>query len=237
MARLLDLFSGAGGAGHGYALAGFSVTGVDIDRRIRYFPGAEAFVVADALEYVREHGAEYDAIHASPPCQGYSAHVSSSDSRWVPTRGRLEPRLIEPLREILLELGKPYVIENVVSARPYLEDPFLLCGAMLDREIPRHRLFETNVDLGPLPAHPDCRGLAKRSAAARGWELRDMSVTGKGRGKGWTERASVLLGIDWKVRQHDLSEAIPPAYTKWIGERLLEPRQKLRASAQMALEL
>jgi DNA (cytosine-5)-methyltransferase 1 len=114
-------------------------------------------------------------------------------------------------------VGVPYVIENVPGA-PLLK-PCILCGSMFGLDIQRHRLFEANFSLFA-PAHPKCRGIAKAAAARRGWEYRDMSVTGKGRRQGTSERWSELLGIDWPMRQHDLKESIPPAYTEWVGLQL-----------------
>ena len=213
--RLLDLFSGAGGAGEGYRRAGFDVTGVDI----KPMPNnPHTFIQADALEYVAAHGHEYDAIHASPPCQPYSRAVTSRSSRWNDTLGKDEPALIEATRALLQESGRPYVIENVVGAP--LQSPILLCGSMFGLHIARHRLFEIHpFVLAPL--HPDCRGIAKRHAELMGWDYRDMSVTGKGRRAGTSSRWASLLGVDWPMRQRDLKEAIPPAYTFFIGQQLI----------------
>lgn len=220
--RLLDLFSGAGGAAMGYHRAGFEVVGVDIASQPDY---PFEFHQADALAFLAQHGHEFEAIHASPPCQSYSTGVSSRSSQWVPTLGKDEPALIAPTHALLVELGRPWVIENVMGARPQmptgLAGPFILCGSMFSRPIPRHRVFSSSVWV-PVPEHPDCAGLAKRTAAELGWEYRDMSVTGKGRRAGTAGRWSHLLGIDWKVSQHQLAEAIPPAYTEYIGKQLLD---------------
>src|SRR5690348_7744317 len=122
--RLLDLFSGAGGCAVGYHRAGFDVTGVDHVRQPRY---PFAHIVADALEYVSERGREYDAIHASPPCQGYSRmrHLS-----WL--RGRQYPMLIDETRRLLKATGRPYIIENVEDA-PL--DGVRLCGTMFGLKV------------------------------------------------------------------------------------------------------
>lgn len=211
--RVLDLFCGGGGASMGYHLAGYDVTGVDN----RPQPGYPFdFVQMDAFEALR--GVEgYDLIHASPPCQPYSRAVTSRSSRWNDTLGRDEPALLEPIRERLRAIGVPYVIENVDGA-PL--DGILLCGAMFGLDIPRHRRFETSAFL-LAPGHPDCRGIAKRAAAARGWDYRDMTVTGKGRRAGTSARWGELLGIDWSLSQRALKEAIPPSYTRWVGEQML----------------
>lgn len=224
--KLLDLFSGAGGAAAGYRSAGFEVIGVDIAPQPRY--AGDRFIQGDALELLLELGHTVDAVHASPPCQPYSSHVTSADSPWVPTRGRNEPALIGATRDLLRMIGKPYVIENVAGrrARAELREPVLLCGSMFGLPIPRHRLFEASFPL-PQPAHPaSCRGLARRSAEALGYEYRDMTVTGKGRHAGTTGRWRHLLGIEayragrGPATAHELAEAIPPAYTAYVGDRL-----------------
>ena len=149
MAKLLDLFCGAGGAAVGYHRAGFDeVVGVDIAPQPRY---PFQFVQADALEYLAEHGHDYDAIHASPPCQGYSI---MHNLPWL--SGRDYPLLILPTIEMLEALGKPYVVENVMGARHGsktlqkrgLEAHGLkagwLCGMTFGLPVYRHRLFATN---------------------------------------------------------------------------------------------
>jgi site-specific DNA-cytosine methylase len=66
--RLLDLFCCAGGAGKGYARAGFDVTGVDIKRHKR---SPHRVIEADALSLDPAWiAANFDAVHASPKCQG-----------------------------------------------------------------------------------------------------------------------------------------------------------------------
>ena len=156
--KLLDLFCGAGGAARGYQLAGFHVTGVDHKPQPRYI--GEEFVQADALEYLAEHGHDYDAIHASPPCQGYSI---MHNLPWL--RGRDYPLLLLPTLEMLEGLGKPYVVENVMGARygsktlkkRGLEDHGLkagwLCGTMFGLPFYRHRLFASNF-FWLAPGHP-----------------------------------------------------------------------------------
>lgn len=211
--KLLDLFCGGGAASAGYAAAGWEVTGVDIRPQPLY---PYEFIRADALE-VDLTG--YDAIHASPPCQGYSEHTVS-DGRWDRTQGVNEPRLIEPIRKRLVAAGVPYVIENVVGARWALREPVLLCGTMFGLPIARHRLFESSVELD-VPAHPACRGVAKAYSEARGWEYRDMSVTGKGRHAGTSARWAEIMGIEFPMSQHNFREAIPPAYTRWLGSQLM----------------
>ena len=218
--RLLDLFCGAGGAAMGYHRAGFDVVGVDINPQPHY---PFEFHQDDVMDVLRLPGLEnYDLVHASPPCQGYSPHVSSSSSRWAGTRGKDEARLIDAVRWHLVKSGKPYVIENVVGARHELRGPALLCGTMFGLPIPRHRLFESPfLSAWDAPRHAPCSGVAKAYASDRGWDPRDMTVTGKGRHAGTKERWAEVMGWpEYRGTQHGLREAIPPAYTEWIGAQL-----------------
>ena len=134
--RLLDLFCGAGGAAMGYSRAGFEVVGVDINPQKNY---PFEFRQADAMEFLDDlDGLEgYAAVHASPPCQAYSA-----GSRMRTGSAKVHPKLIEPIRDSLELLDISYVIENVVGA-PLRRD-FVLCGSMFDLPVRRHRIFETN---------------------------------------------------------------------------------------------
>lgn len=152
--KLLDLYCGAGGCSEGYRRAGFEVTGVDSNPRLARLYRGGHFVLADALEYVREHGHEYDAIHASPPCQAHSSLKALQP-------GKAYPDLIPATRAALQASGKPYVIENVPRAPLGGGDTYLLmlCGTMFGcitpdgrAEIQRHRLFETNWCFGLRPA-------------------------------------------------------------------------------------
>jgi hypothetical protein len=220
--RLLDLFCGAGGAAMGYHRAGFEVVGVDIKPQPHY---PFEFIQADAIEYLSTEGRRFDAIHASPPCQGYSPHVSSASSVHAGTAGKDEPRLIAAVREAINPfLEQPYVIENVIGASKVLRAPFLLCGTMFGLPIPRHRVFEASLRLpfSDFPRHGDCIGVAKAYALDHGWDPRDMTVTGKGRHAGTKERWAEVMGWpEYTGTQHGLREAIPPAYTEWIGRQLL----------------
>ncbi|SNS79115.1 DNA cytosine methyltransferase [Actinacidiphila glaucinigra] len=200
--RVLDLFCCQGGAGMGYHLAGFDVTGIDTAAQPRY---PFTFVQADALEYLAAHGSGFDLIHASPPCQRYT--------RAQQIRGREHPDLIEPLRDLLLATGRPYVIENVPGA-PLL-DPVELCGAMFGLRTYRHRRFETSF---PLPHRHHPRHLAP--SAKMGRPVRDgeyLQVVGNFSG---VALARTVMGMPWANRD-GLREAVPPAYTRHIAAQFL----------------
>lgn len=213
---LLDLFCGAGGASVGYNRAGFDVTGVDIRPQPHY---PFKFIKGDAVEFIREHGKEYDVIHASPPCQGYSKHTRPNSKYVHYSKGSDEPRLIDTIRQ-LIPKNTPYIIENVVGARKELIKPNMLCGTMFNLPIARHRLFETNFNFEP-PAHPKCRGVAKKYSIDNNIDYRDMSVCGKSRRKGCIDTWKKLIGNHWMVCAHEVSESIPWTYTKSIGTALM----------------
>lgn len=199
--KLLDLFCGAGGAAMGYSRAGFDVVGVDINAQPHY---PFEFHQADAMTFPLDG---YDAIHASPPCQAYSVA-----SRCVPGLADTCPDLIAPMRERLATVTVPWVIENVVGAP--LINPLMLCGNMFGLRLFRHRLFESNVPL-PLALHPPHGVLGTQAGK---WKPgRIISVAGNCAPIAEARRA---MGIDW-MNRGELSQAIPPAYTRWIGEHLM----------------
>ena len=212
--RLLDLFCGAGGAAVGYHRAGFGeIVGVDIAPQPRY---PFEFVQGDALEYVAEHGHEFDAIHASPPCQGYSI---IRNLPWL--KNKEYPMLIEPTKELLDATGKPWVIENVMGARL---PAGWLCGGMFGLPFNRHRAFESNW-FWMQPGHPKHSG--KRSAIQMNDPKRhDHSGTSwpQHAGANWKEAAEAM-SIDWMKRE-ELTQAIPPAYTEYIGQALIKELEK-----------
>ena len=208
---LLDLFCCAGGAGAGYARAGFNVVGVDLKPQPRY---PFAFIQADALKLDHKFVALFDAVHASPPCQSYSdlAKRNRNANDW--------PRLIEPVRDMLLASGLPYIIENVEGA-PLL-NPVVLCGTMFKGlRVIRHRLFEANFLIGSPahPKHPVCHTFDKRKGQfGKTDEMRDF-VSVNGGGNCSVRAARDAMAIDWMTKT-ELNEAIPPAYTEYIGEKL-----------------
>lgn len=206
---ILDAYCGAGGASVGYWLAGFNVVGIDIQKFKRY---PFKLIVADALDELRYLikdgdllGYRFAAIHASPPCQAFT-------EAWK-IRQREHPDLIEPTRELLIESGLPYIIENVEGAP--LIDPITLCGSMWQREglrTYRHRLFETSFPV-PQPKHPlHAHKTTKMGRPPQKNEF--MHVVGHFAG---VPQAREAMGISWMSR-NELKEAIPPAYTRYIAD-------------------
>jgi len=225
---MLDLFCGVGGSGVGYHRAGFNIIGVDHKPQPNY---PFWFIEYDALEVLEDINLlnyfNIKIVTASPPCQSYSKHVSS-DGKWSKGKhsGFNEPQLIAPLREKLRALNMPYVIENVFGARDELIDPLFLCGTMFGLGTRRHRLFESTFDI-PQPAHKKCRGVTH--PVAEEWiavnpktrNRKIYSVVGKGRQTGSLDVWKILMGIDWAEHDFELSEAIPPAYTEYIGKEII----------------
>jgi DNA (cytosine-5)-methyltransferase 1 len=218
--RLLDLFCGAGGAAMGYHLAGFDVVGVDINPQPRY---PFEFHQADADGFSLDG---YDLIHASPPCQRFTAYRR----RGAGVGDRYPADGITVTRARVQRYGIPYVIENVDQrgARELLRNPVRLCGTGFhinpDYPIERHRLFESNLPLLGMPcAHG--RNAPRFPQATNRTNLRRTVEIGVWRIPLAVQRAA--MGIDW-MGLDELSEAIPPAYTRFIGEQL---RQHLEAAA------
>jgi DNA (cytosine-5)-methyltransferase 1 len=208
MPSLLDLFCKAGGCSMGYHRAGFDrIVGIDIELQ-KHYPFE--FIQADALEYVEAYGQEFDYIHASPPCQLFSV--------CTPQQYKANHKdLITPLRPILRKVGKPYIIENVSGARHMLIDPIMLCGSSFGLKLWRHRYFEIWPNqIGPAPA---CRhDLVPIPILISGTTSR---LCKNGVDQEYTlQQCKEASDIDWMTRE-EIDQAIPPAYTKWIGEYLL----------------
>jgi DNA (cytosine-5)-methyltransferase 1 len=199
--RLLDLFCGAGGAAMGYYRAGFEVVGVDIKSQPHY---PFEFHLADALTYPLEG---FAVVHASPPCQKYS--------KCTPMRYRAShPNLIPAVRERLK--GKVYIIENVEGARKKLLHPIMLCGSMFGLPIHRHRYFEI------FPRIPSLIPLCRRINGPT------IYISGTPRPRDGSRRMDppaavkrLALGTPWMVIK-DMDQAIPPAYTEFIGRQIYD---------------
>ena len=213
--RGLDLFCGAGGATRGYQMAGFEMDGVDIKPQPRYV--GERFFQADALEFVAEHGHEYDFIHASPPCQKHVKGLAAVNLGLGRKAEHVD--LIGPTRTILQSLGIPYVIENVEGA-PLL-NPIRLCGSSFGLAIRRHRLFESPLLLSPLPCRHDLQREARYWTSWRpNGETRLAKVVQVYGNAGDRSTWNEAMGIDW-MDWREMTQAIPPAYTRYLGEQLL----------------
>lgn len=213
--RLLDLFCKAGGASMGYHLAGCDVTGVDIEPQPNY---PFEFIQADALEVLadKEFLAGFDAIGASPPCQ------SESDlrHRWSDNE---YPDLLTPTLDLLTDVPIPWVVENVASTKK-LPGSLVLCGTEFGlkarcrggetRWLKRHRRFGASFFiLGAGGCHCSHRlvggvyGTGGGGAMNRGYKF-------------FVPEAREAMGIDW-MSWKEMSQAIPPAYTRFIGDALM----------------
>lgn len=205
---LLDLFCGQGGSAVGYWRAGFSVVGVDKDPQPNYpFP----MVVGDALNPPFDLG-DFDAIHASPPCQHFTAYGRAVKD----IKTRYED-LIVPTRRLLERSRRPWVMENVVGAP--LDAPVMLCGSMFRLDVQRHRLFEANWGLRQELKCDHKVWTPRFPPASNRTNLRKTVEVGV-----WRIPLDVqkqAMGVDWDVTLRGLSEAVPPAYTEHIGGQLM----------------
>lgn len=211
--RVLDAYCCIGGATKGYQRLGWHVTGVDIQAQPDYC--GDVFHQGDAIEFIRAHGHEFDFIHTSPPCQGEGAPTKGTNRARNAAIGRTYPRLIAPTRAALKATGRPYVIENVAGSE--VRKDLRLCGEMFHLAVIMHRYFELGGWTTPQPPHPVHRG------RVRGWRHGEyhegpyVAAYGKGGGKATTEEIRDAKGIDWSTDHFRLREALPPAYTEWIG--------------------
>ncbi len=219
--RLLDLFCGAGGAAVGYHRAGFEVVGVDIKPQPNY---PFEFIQEDALTAMSDWVAgdthlelgEFDAIHASPPCQAYTQAALSQRNN-----GKVYPDLIAPTRELLQHTGLPWVIENVPGAP--MRCDIRICGCQVGLELRRVRWFETSWHSFEF-AHPCHHTGPVVSVVGHGtpsWVREQLGYNPT------IAQYRAAMGIDW-MNRNELSEAIPPAYTELIGSQLMA---QLKATA------
>lgn len=219
--RLLDLFCGAGGAARGYADAGFDVVGVDIEPQPEY---PYTFHQGDATDLVWADwftASDFDLIHASPPCQAFTA----MGNRWKSPRW---DDLVKPTRRLLKYIGLPYVIENVVGA-PIRKDLYLT-GSMFNLDVHRPRIFELGhwwtLSYPPPPRVPDPVAVYGKPDGRRLWTRSDGTEH-----RAWASIAEgqAALETPWITDAVQLAEAIPPAYTRYLGIQFIN--QHSRSSA------
>lgn len=219
--RLLDLFCGAGGCAKGYHDAGFEVVGVDIVPQPHY---PYEFHQADALTYPLDG---FDVIHASPPCQEYSRsrHIRDATAPDI----QHKPMLIQKIRQRLEASRSLWVIENVEDAP--LPEALELCGSMFGLNTRRHRWFSSSILLfapGPCrhtpgfinPVGGKVRGYGNLAHPTRTY-VDNTGRTRKAEGMYRKEVGCRAMGIEWMTIA-ELSQAIPPAYTRWIGDQVMD---------------
>jgi DNA (cytosine-5)-methyltransferase 1 len=207
MLKVLDLFCGAGGASMGYAKAGYEVTGIDIKHGKRY---PFTYIRKDVMTLTPEDLQGYDLIHASPPCQTYSItkHLRAAQGKTTSKQD-----LVEPVRKLLISSGIPYVIENVDGAP--LIDPVQLCGSAFGLKVRRHRLFESSMKL----QGTGCNHKEQGKPVGIYGSMRD-EIPGGGHTAKTMDQAHEAMGINWMI-WGELVEAIPPAYTHYIGQQII----------------
>jgi DNA (cytosine-5)-methyltransferase 1 len=202
--RIADLYCVAGGAGYGYLLGGLDVVGVDNKPQKRY---PMKFILGDAIEYILNNYKDYDAIHASPPCQEYS----TSTIQWK-LEGKKYPDMVGETRIALQSTGLPFIIENVPNSP--LIDPIILNGSVFGLLVHRKRLFECNFFVEQ-PKIPLTKSPIKMGRRVKEGDI--IQPVGHFIG---VEYAKKQMEIDWMIGQ-ELSQAIPPAYTKYISPFLI----------------
>jgi hypothetical protein len=211
--KVLDLYCCAGGAGAGYARAGFEVHGVDVADRPNYpynFRRREVigFLTNQARWWLRG----FALIHASPPCQKDAAITKGTNAHLRETY----PDLYQPTKDLLEEIGVPYVIENP-AARPDV----VLCGEMFGLGVIRHRNFELGGWKMEQPKHIKHRGRVRGYRHGEWFDGPYVAAYGQGGGKATVPEMQEAMGIDWTDVREELTEAIPPAYTEYIGKHLM----------------
>ena len=221
--RALDLYCGAGGATRGLQEAGFHVTGVDLIASPRYCGDARRAWNVMGME--PHDFTDFDFVWASPPCQKHTALKSMHNAK-------PHEDLIGRTRELLKASGRPYVIENVVGAP--LRNPFMLCGSMFELQteggaaLRRHRIFETSFGVDP----PPCCHTNAPVIGVYGGHYRNRSRPGHLNRLARDFRAEDgqrAMGISW-MTSSEISQAIPPAYSKWIAEQWMAQRDERLAA-------
>lgn len=220
---LVDLCCKAGGSSKGYAMAGFEIIGVDKDPQPHY---PFKFIQADVLKLdLVKFFPDSVIFHASPPCQLYSRGTIGFRKR-----GYEYPDVLTPLRKKLFMIGKPFILENVIGS-PLRKD-LVLCGEMFSLKVIRHRIFEIHGFHVPKIQHIKhrlsiCKGTAIMVCSGErpgGWFKKGYYSTIAGHGGGYKNTLAdwkEAMQIDW-MNKKELSQAIPPAYTEYIGRSIIE---------------
>ncbi|WP_406325221.1 DNA methylase [Streptomyces niveus] len=209
--RVLAAFCGVGGCTRGYQRAGFHVTGVDIAPQPRYC--GDEFHQSDAVQFIREHGHEFDLIHAGPPCQ----HDCTLTAGTNQARRDQYPDLLDPTREALEATGRPFVIEQPPGrASKRMRVDLTLCGEMFGLAVIRHRNFELGGWTMPQPTHLKHRGRVAGMRHGQWFTGPYFAVYGEGGGKGTVAQWQQAMGIDWTDVRKEIAEAIPPSYAEAI---------------------
>lgn len=215
---MADVCCCAGGATYGYQDAGFHVTGVDVVAYGDYC--GDMFMMADAVEFILDTTGQFEFYHASPPCQAYSAPTKGTNRTHRGSASPDYPDILYPIREALKRTGRPWVIENVRDAP--IEKHLMLCGEMFGLGVLQERYFEFGGPRPSQPVHPEHRGYV------RGWRhgvWRDgpyVAAYGQGGGKAKAWEIQAAKKIWWTHDRKALCEAIPPAYTEYIGGFIYE---------------
>lgn len=213
--KVLDLYTGVGGARVGYERAGFKVVGVDKNPQPDY-PSPEFFWQGNVLDLTPEELQPYDLIHASSPCQ-FDAAITKGTNKHLRHR---YPDLYGPTRALLEASGKPYVIET--TSIPQERISAVLCGEMFGLGVLRHRKFEFGGWTTERPQHVKHRGRVAGMRHGVWYAGPYFAVYGDGGGKGTVAEWQDAMGIHWTDNRKSIAEAIPPAYTEWVGNRFIE---------------
>lgn len=161
------------------------------------------------MQYLADHGREFDALHASPPCQAYSRLTGM----WEGARAS-HAELVDHVRALFLGYPVPWVIENVFGSP--LKTAIMLCGSMFGLKVRRHRLFECSDVLLTMQCQHRKQGRAVQvNGHSGGSSLRDAHSPRHSVSE-WKD----AMGIDWMTGK-ELTQAIPPVYTEFIGKQLL----------------
>ncbi len=189
--------------------AGFEVVGWDIKPQKNY-----------PFEFHQENALEadisgFDFVWASPPCQAYSVA-----SRKYRDNGKKYPDLVQPTRDKLNTAGLLWVMENVPGSP--LRCDLMLCGSMFGLNLVRHRIFETNFPnliLTQTCQHAEMPVTVCGSGTPT-WARQRLIKHGRKSGQFTSREKREAMGIEWTNRE-ELSQAIPPAYSEFIGRIMI----------------